>query len=1009
MTVYPRGSEWRMWDLHVHTPDSVVQHYTGQEQDRWPRFINELEALPPDMSVIGINDYWFLDGYRKVCFEKSTGRLGNIEAIFPVVEVRCDIFSGAEGELKRLNLHIVLDPSEEIDDLSQQLMPHLRAHYRLTPDHDPVEWNEVPTRSSMERLGKLVKESTPEDKRAEFDGKSDLEVGFNNLNVNFDTLRRAIADNTYLRTHAILAIGKAEWYNIKWTLASIANKKTYINGVHATFTAAKTRSDFVKSLESLKTAGVRHCLLDCSDAHAWMDSDKHNRLGSSFTWINADPTFKGLRQAIQEYDQRATVSDRPDVLTRVAQSPRSVLREVIFDSVEETASPLFSSVTPLNPGFIVVIGNKGQGKSALLDSIALAANSDRQDSFSFLNGKRFRATSGVAGKYRVSLQWADGSTESSALDGDFTPASPVRVDYLPQSLIEKVCSADPNSDTKRDFESEIERVVFRHIDDATRGAATSLKQLLQTQGAGFESKLREARIAIADTAGELSLLRGRRDELESLDLSARETAIQATVADLSQKAESVSAQIESGGTEEQIQRAAELRSARDVESQVSEEVRLLREKLGLIGADFDTVSEQKAELQETMAQAQELADQLALKIGVTADLFFDVAFDDTTIESWFESRISERQAYEEALNQSGGMNDRLAVAVRAVAERQSALEEVNDEAQALLTLQTDLRAQISDLMGEPGEPETLRGVQALRTELNGIPLAIATAQGELHQAFRDLHASLVATRNIQRAAYDPATQFVESNKLAKAVELAFDVEFRVRDFADRWLPMVNRQKLGQFYDMSRSDRDQQLLNGVDLNDADALLARLEGLVDLLSREGGRSDGNPRPLDSIMRNAHAPADLLAAIYGLEWLQSQYIIRSASKELSELSPGQRGLVLLLFYLLVDKSERPLLLDQPEENLDNQTVRTVLVPALREAVRRRQIIAVTHNPNFAVVGDADQIIVAKFDGRFQYTSGSLAELDIGQSTIDVLEGTREAFTSRNAKYTDVVGRPA
>ncbi|MGA9373484.1 MAG: hypothetical protein WBV64_00380, partial [Mycobacterium sp.] len=77
------------------------------------------------------------------------------------------------------------------------------------------------------------------------------------------------------------------------------------------------------------------------------------------------------------------------------------------------------------------------------------------------------------------------------------------------------------------------------------------------------------------------------------------------------------------------------------------------------------------------------------------------------------------------------------------------------------------------------------------------------------------------------------------------------------------------------------------------------------------------------------------------------------------------------------------------------------------LQEAVKHRQVIAVTHNPNFAVVGDADQIVVATFGEKFTYKSGSLAQIEIGESTIDVLEGTREAFGNRNSKYNDVVGR--
>ncbi|MBJ7336050.1 TrlF family AAA-like ATPase [Mycolicibacterium sp.] len=1010
MSAYPQGSEWRMWDLHIHTPDSIVEYYTGHAQDRWPRFIDELESLPADIAVVGINDYWFLDGYRKVRAEKDCGRLPNIVELFPVVEVRCDAFSGVEGALKRLNLHLILDPLEPIDDLEQQLGSVLRANYRLTPDDDPTDWNEVPTHASMERLGRRIRESTPEDKTAEFEDKSDLEIGFNNLNVSFEAVRRGIADNTYLRQHVMLALGKVEWNNIKWNVASIANKKTFVNNVQAVFTAAKTREAFGKSLSSLKDAGVRHSLLDCSDAHAWSDSDLHNRLGSCFTWVNADPTFKGLRQALQEYDQRVTTNERPEVLTRIAQSPRSVITEASLSPLDPAAeSPLFSSSTPLNPGFVVVIGNKGQGKSAFLDSVALAANSDRYEDFSFLNTKRFRAVPATANSYRVDLKWADGSSESAELGASFAPGSPMRVDYLPQSLIEKVCSADPNSVTKRDFEAEIERVVFRYIDDDTRGPATSLRQFLQEQGEESESAQREARIAIADAAADLSMLRTRRAVLEALDLQGRDETLRRRLDEVRSEILSVAELIDSGGSEEQQKQAAELRVARDAEEQVREAVLELKGKVAAIDADIEDVTDQRAGLVAAISDARALAQTLAAKIGVTTEFLFNASFEESVVEAWVGARTAERTALAETENQSGGLSDQLAVATRAVADKESGLQSVNDEVQALLVRQSDLNAQVQDLLGEPGDTESLRGVEALKAELDGIPAAVETVEERLHVAFHELHRALVALRDHERAAYEPATQFVQSNKLAKAVELAFDVEFRVRDFADRWLVMVNRQRLGHFHDMSRPDRDDQLLQGLDLDNADNLLAGLNQIVDQLGREGGKPDGDPRPLDAVMRSGHSPPDLLSAIYGLEWLHSQYIIRSAGKELSELSPGQRGLVLLLFYLLVDKSERPLLLDQPEENLDNQTVRTVLVPALREAVRRRQVIAVTHNPNFAVVGDADQIIVATFDGQFHYKSGSLAEIEIGQSAIDVLEGTREAFTSRNAKYTDVVGRPS
>ena len=79
---YKRGSEWRKWDLHVHTPLSLVHDFKGVTDDVWEEYITELESLPPEFAVLGINDYLFIDGYEKVLTYKAAGRLQNIETIF---------------------------------------------------------------------------------------------------------------------------------------------------------------------------------------------------------------------------------------------------------------------------------------------------------------------------------------------------------------------------------------------------------------------------------------------------------------------------------------------------------------------------------------------------------------------------------------------------------------------------------------------------------------------------------------------------------------------------------------------------------------------------------------------------------------------------------------------------------------------------------------------------------------------------------------------------------------
>jgi len=151
-----------------------------------------------------------------------------------------------------------------------------------------------------------------------------------------------------------------------------------------------------------------------------------------------------------------------------------------------------------------------------------------------------------------------------------------------------------------------------------------------------------------------------------------------------------------------------------------------------------------------------------------------------------------------------------------------------------------------------------------------------------------------------------------------------------------------------------------------------------------------------------RTASEVYDLL---FGLSYLEPRYSLLFQGAEIAQLSPGQRGALLLIFYLLVDKGRRPIVLDQPEENLDNETVYNLLVPVLTEAKKKRQIIMVTHNPNLAVVCDAEQVIYSSFDRKkgfkISYLSGSIENPELNAHVVNVLEGTKPAFDNRRIKY--------
>lgn len=125
-----------------------------------------------------------------------------------------------------------------------------------------------------------------------------------------------------------------------------------------------------------------------------------------------------------------------------------------------------------------------------------------------------------------------------------------------------------------------------------------------------------------------------------------------------------------------------------------------------------------------------------------------------------------------------------------------------------------------------------------------------------------------------------------------------------------------------------------------------------------------------------------------------------IRFDGRNLDDLSMGERAIVLLKILLAHD--DKPLLIDQPEEHLDNRYIYNELTPAFRNAKRRRQIIIATHNANLVVNTDAEQIVIAKnSNGILSYTAGPLENPVIRQEIKIILEGGDEAFKKREEKY--------
>ena len=138
---------------------------------------------------------------------------------------------------------------------------------------------------------------------------------------------------------------------------------------------------------------------------------------------------------------------------------------------------------------------------------------------------------------------------------------------------------------------------------------------------------------------------------------------------------------------------------------------------------------------------------------------------------------------------------------------------------------------------------------------------------------------------------------------------------------------------------------------------------------------------------------------------------------------MSPGKKGTVLLILFLQISTSDYPILIDQPEDNLDNRTIYQLLCTMIKRKKSERQIIIVTHNANLVVGTDSENVIVANQQGqidnasksyRFEYVNGpiemSFIDTDIKnelysrgirEHVCDILEGGEEAFETRERKY--------
>ena len=317
-----------------------------------------------------------------------------------------------------------------------------------------------------------------------------------------------------------------------------------------------------------------------------------------------------------------------------------------------------------------------------------------------------------------------------------------------------------------------------------------------------------------------------------------------------------------------------------------------------------------------------------------------------------------------------------------------------------------IREQLKNLQTQLTKLET--SVLQQKQEIETIELSEAQQIKDIKEKLRSCYLlafdSLVKERQVLEQLYEPVRASLSSTA---ELEKMLDFSIRWRISLDAWVAgyetkVDSRRALPLGIDDLR-EYAKNFLQPAWLSQEPAQIG------DALNRLMSDLKAEAKSVDYLKKSV-STEEFLRWVYDFDHVTLEYGLKYNETDLENLSPGTKGIVLLILYLIMDKDDtRPLIIDQPEENLDNESIYDLLVPQIRKTKTGRQIILVSHNPNLVVNTDAEQVIVAscaRIDRlpRISYQSGALEDAHpdgIRDRICATLEGGKDAFLRREQRY--------
>lgn len=961
MNFFPKGSEWRKWDLHVHTPASELENQFG---DDWDVYVKNLfkSAIENNICAIGITDYYLPEGYRKLKQEylnnpQKMSSLFTVEeilkinkiAVFANIEFRlAKLVIGKEPDLvwnRKLNYHVLLSDEIGIEKIYSEFVSLINISFNSSTGSQ-VEKRPL-TRATLESLGeRLISEHPPF-----ANAGSSLRVGMLNAAVDEDEVIKILKNNSDLKGNFLLGLPADEdLSDVHWNSQGHAIRKNLIKQAHFIFSSNKGTIKFLLGgFDKEKQIKEFGCLKPClwgSDAHGFekLFSPDNNR----HTWVKADLTFEGLKQVIYDPESRVRIQE----LSPQQKSSYQTIERVRF--IDSSGRNFTNEWHFVSPDLTTIIGGKSSGKSLLLYHIAKAINAAEVST---------KVELAKASSYKELLdvdfevEWSDGSVSKLSEPADSKP-----ITYIPQLYINHLAEEDG------------------------RDQLNMLVKSILTQNNGFKEFATQQERIIHDINIEIS------DRIVKIfDLRERFSVLATEIASFGNRK----------SVEEEVVKLTDL-------------IKLLREKSGfsseqeqqflLLTSQVKTWEARKNSLEALSKCSIQVVESIKQRSNSLLLDFRDAIFSDVDLPQDSKFLKGLIASFEDVVMKGIGEFSEI------VAQRANSIPVLSNKLQRKLGNNVIKLLPLMQKVKDQGELELANNkLKAEEAKLKSI-LEIEAKQAAIKVEGMQCRSELYEKLKLRTDKYKEYVLEVSKSEYQPegGIRILAEVGFSESQFSEFSKCFDGRGNLTNF------------------------------LGDLMDSNGGYTfdtDSYAESLISIDRKLRSPTETLSRRKGVseqeatkrlfqDCLYISFVVRYRDDEIARMSPGKRGLVLLNLILHLSNASHPILIDQPEDNLDNRTIYDQLNVFIRERKSKRQIIMVTHNANLVVAADSECVIVANQAGqqanlendkyRFEYCSGSLEftyndEARVGmlnkkgirQHVCEILEGGIVAFKERELKY--------